>query len=79
MMRKHPTVAAVHALMAGWAGLQRVEAEWQARHEWGGLHVHAMLLDLSGAAQQRCQERGLGSKFRACKFCWASAFGTVDL
>ena len=30
--------------------LQRVEAEWQARHEWGGVRVHAMLLDLSGAA-----------------------------
>ena len=35
---------------AGWAVLQRVEAEWQSRHEWGGARVHAMLLDLSGEA-----------------------------
>ncbi|KAK9822468.1 hypothetical protein WJX81_005700 [Elliptochloris bilobata] len=27
---------------------KRVEAEWQARHEWGGVRVHAMLLELSG-------------------------------
>lgn len=29
---------------------QRIEAEWVARHEWGGVRVHAMLLELSGEA-----------------------------
>lgn len=34
--------------------MQRVDLEWQARHEWGGVRVHAMLLDLSGAARKIC-------------------------
>ena len=53
------TLAATLTLTAACAGLQRVEAEWQARHEWGGVRVHAMLLDLSGAAQMAFQTGSL--------------------
>ena len=68
------TLAATLTLTAGCAGLQRVEAEWQARHEWGGVRVHAMLLDLSGAAQLACQPGSLC--MQRCRDL--SGLGTVD-
>jgi len=75
--RPHHVLQVDARLKGSWLE-QRVEAEWQARHEWGGVRVHDMLLDLSGAATTRHASARTVARPHACsEGCPANA-GMTD-